>query len=311
MILSVSRRTDIPAFYSDWFLNRISEGYAYVINPFNRKQVSKILLTPEVVDCIVFWTKNPKAMMSRLKGLQEYNYYFQFTLTSYRLDIEENMPPKKEVIETFKALSEAIGKDRVVWRYDPILLNSYYTKEYHFQWFEKFMQELSPYTERCVISFLDFYKKTERNMEHLNIKPFEEQDIFEIAQRFSKVSDKYGVTLEACAEKIDLTGLGIKRGSCIDGNLIARLIGKDINIKKDDTQREECGCAKSVDIGQYNTCNHRCTYCYANYNHEKAAETYQKHMSSSSLITGSLIGDEAITERKMKPLVEDKFDKST
>lgn len=302
MILSVSRRTDIPSFYSEWFFNRIKEGYVYVINPFNRKQVSKVSLRAEDVDCIVFWTKDPKPMLNRLRELKDYKYYFQFTITSYRKDIETNLRPKKELIKTFKDLSEAIGKEKVIWRYDPILLNDFYTKEYHYEWFERFMQELSPYTERCVISFIDFYKKTERSIKHLNIKQFNEEDIYEMAEVLSKISRGYGITLEACSEKFDLSKVGINPTKCIDDRLISKIIGADINVKKDPTQREECGCVKSVDIGQYNTCIHGCAYCYANFDHEKAKLNYKNHNCNYPLLSGELLGDEKITVKKAEHL---------
>jgi hypothetical protein len=300
MIISVSRRTDIPAFYSEWFFNRLKEGYVYVINPFNRKQVSRIPLNPQSVDCFVFWTKDPLPMINRLAELKDYNYYFQFTLTSYRQDVEVNLRPKKEIIKTFKELSTLKGRDRVIWRYDPVFLNEYYNKEYHYEWFEKFMKELCGYTEKCVISFLDFYKKTERNMKHLNIAPFKEEDIYEIAEKFSEIGRKYGILVEACSERLDLCNCGINKSRCIDGDLAAKIMGCRINVKKDDTQREECGCAKSIDIGQYNTCRNNCAYCYANFDHDRAEGNFKRHNSCSPLITGELAGDECITERKME-----------
>lgn len=170
MILSVSRRTDIPAFYSDWFYNRIKEGYVLVRNPFNAHQVSRIKLSPEVIDCIVFWPKNPRAMMSRLSELKGYNYYFQFTLTSYDNTIEVNVPQKKYIIDTFIELSNMIGKDRIIWRYDPILLTDRYDKQYHYKWFDYLAKRLKDYTNKCIISFMDLYRKTERNLGHIQLK---------------------------------------------------------------------------------------------------------------------------------------------
>ncbi len=139
MILSVSRRTDIPAFYSNWFFNRIKEGYALTKNPMNPNHISKVRITPDVIDCIVFWTKNPKNILDKLHLLKEYNYYFQFTLNSYSEDIESGLPSKnKEVINTFREISKKIGKEKVIWRYDPIFLNDKYDIEYHIKYFEKF-----------------------------------------------------------------------------------------------------------------------------------------------------------------------------
>lgn len=163
MILSASRRTDIPNYYSDWFLHRIEEGFVYVRNPMNPHQISKINLSPEVVDCIVFWTKNPKPMLDRLAELKAYSYYFQFTLTGYGTDIEAGVPHKKEsIIPTFQSLSGKIGKEKVIWRYDPILFTDKYTPEYHLKAFEQIASALHGYTNKCVISFVDTYVKNKK-----------------------------------------------------------------------------------------------------------------------------------------------------
>lgn len=299
MIVSVSRRTDIPAFYSNWFFNRLKDGFVYVINPFNRKQVSKIELNPQTVDCFVFWTKDPYPMMERLDELKNFKYYFQFTITAYRNDVELCIRKKKEIINTFKALSEKIGKHKVIWRYDPILLSDFYTKEYHYFWFEKFCKELDGYTEKCVISFIDLYKKTQRNTKQLNMINLTEEDMKEIAFEFSNIARKYNIEIETCSEGIDLTEFGVKKGKCIDDRLVSKIIGTHIDVKKDDTQREVCGCVKSVDIGQYNTCKHNCLYCYANFNYDQVKENCKKHIEGSPVLIGSLKGDEKITIRDM------------
>lgn len=171
MILSVSRRTDVPNYYSDWFYNRIREGYLYVRNPMNAHQVSRIDLSPQVVDCIVFWTKNPANMMAHLHELEGYPYYFQFSLTGYGRDIELNLPDKRTVlIPVFQHLSSRLGKERVIWRYDPILLNGRYTAEYHVKAFEEIAGWLDGYTEKVVISFVDLYAKAKRNLRGLEVR---------------------------------------------------------------------------------------------------------------------------------------------
>ena len=170
MILSASRRTDIPSFYSEWFYNRIKEGYVCVRNPMNIHQISRISLSPDVVDGIVFWTKNPTSMLERIHELDEYTYYFQFTLNSYGKDVERNVPSKNDVIiPTFQRLSSIIGKERVVWRYDPIIINDFYTLDYHKKYFKILCSKLSKYTEKCTVSFVDLYKNTTRNTKPLNI----------------------------------------------------------------------------------------------------------------------------------------------
>lgn len=157
MILSVSRRTDIPAFYSDWFMNRLREGFVYVRNPMNYKQVSNVVLNPEVVDCIVFWTKNPEKLMNHLDEIDQmgYQYYFQFTITPYNHSIEPSLPPKARIIETFKRLSNKIGKEKVVWRYDPIILNEELTIEHHVRSFAEMVASLSEFTTDCIIGLAE------------------------------------------------------------------------------------------------------------------------------------------------------------
>jgi len=159
MIISVSRRTDIPAFYSDWFFKRLEEGFVLVRNPMNPQQVSKVSLSKAVVDCFVFWTKNPKSMLEKLPLLAGYDYYFQFTLNPYDQEIEVNLPKKAEIIKTFIELSNLIGKDRVIWRYDPILLTDKITIGDHLEYFNILAGQLGDYTRKCVISFLDQYQK--------------------------------------------------------------------------------------------------------------------------------------------------------
>ena len=169
MIISASRRSDIPAFFSDWFINRIKERYVFVRNPMNIHQISKIDLSPEVVDCIVFWTKNPLPLINKLDYLNNYNYYFQYTLNSYTNDLEVNLPTKNELIDAFKILSDSIGREKVIWRYDPILINKKYTIEYHELHFEKLAKSLKDYTEKCVISFVDFYRNVNKKLNYLGI----------------------------------------------------------------------------------------------------------------------------------------------
>ena len=199
MILSASRRTDIPNYYSEWFINRIREGFLYVRNPMNAHQVSKINLSPDVIDCIVFWTKNPINMLGKLEELKPYMYYFQFTLTGYGRDVEPNLPHKREVlIPTFQRLSEQIGKERVIWRYDPIFLSDRYTVEYHIKAFEEIAASLAEYTDKVVISFMDFYKKTMRNTRTLAIQQMTAQKTRTLAEKMAEIALRYSLDIETC-----------------------------------------------------------------------------------------------------------------
>lgn len=300
MILSVSRRTDIPAFYSEWFFNRIKEGYVLVRNPMNYNQVSKVSLDPNLIDCIVFWTKDPLNILKRLDELQAYNYYFQITLTPYNKKIERNIRDKDEVVKSFKELSGKIGKEKVIWRYDPIILSNNITIDYHLEKFEKFAQNLSRYTELCIISFLDLYKKTERNMKLLQPLQISKEDMFLIGEEFTKIAKKYDIRIETCSEEIDLSHFNIASSKCIDDNLISRIVGQQLNIGKDKNQREACGCVTSIDIGAYNTCKHGCIYCYANFSARSVNNNIIRHNKNSPFLYGNIEENDKITDRKME-----------
>ncbi len=301
MIISASRRTDIPSYYADWFYNRIKEGYVCVRNPMNVHQISRISLSPDVIDGIVFWTKNPHPMMNRLDLLRNYMYYFQFTINSYGRDIEANIPSKNDmIIPTFRTLSDKIGPERVIWRYDPILLTEKYSVDYHIHYFEEIAKRLSGYTEKCIISFVDLYRNTKSNTKDLGLLPLETTAMYEIAHRMSEIALKYGIKMESCAEKINLDQFGIEHGHCIDCSLFERLLGCRLDLVKDKNQREECGCVASVDIGMYNTCKNGCKYCYANYSANTVAKHYASHNPESSLISGAIGDEDVVKDRVVK-----------
>lgn len=300
MILSVSRRTDIPAFYSEWFLNRIKEGFLYVRNPINKNLVSKLDIKPDIIDCIVFWSKNPKPLMKKLYLLDSYKYYFQFTINPYNDTLERKVPKKSEIIETFTELSEKIGKEKVIWRYDPIFYTNEIDESYHVKYFEEIAKRLFNYTEKCVVSFLDLYKKCERNLKTTSVMILEEEQIEQIMKKLKKIAEKYNLTIETCAEDIDLQCIGIKHGRCIDNDLIERIIGYPIETRKDKNQRQICGCIESIDVGDYNTCLHNCLYCYANFNSQMVDENFEKHNPISPLLVGELKSSDKLNERKIE-----------
>lgn len=300
MIVSASRRTDIPNYYSDWFYRRIKEGFVCVRNPMNPKQVSRIALTPDVVDCIVFWTKNPEPMMSRLDELAAYPYYFQFTLTGYGADIEPGVPHKKDrMIPIFQALSDRIGKDRVIWRYDPILFTNVYTPEYHLKAFEQIAAALAGYTEKCVVSFVDAYAKNKKELAALGTYELGGRECLAFAENLSKTAGKNGMEIASCAERIDLSACGIRHNCCIDRELIERIIGRPIKAKKDKNQRGECGCIESVDIGAYHTCRNGCRYCYANESEKRVRNNYGKYDPASPILCGVISDQDCERERKV------------
>lgn len=305
MILSVSRRTDIPNYYSEWFFNRLKEGFLYVRNPMNFHQISEIKISPDVVDCIVFWTKNPLPMMERLDELEAYNYYFQFTLTGYGNDVERNLPNKKtSVIPIFQELSNRIGKEKVVWRYDPIFFSNRYNVQYHLKAFRSIAEALSGYTEKCVISFLDIYPKNKKNMDNLLSYDLSDSELREFAKELSNIAKENHIKIGSCAEKVDLDEYGIIHNSCIDKELIEKIIGCKLKINKDKNQRIECGCVESVEVGTYNTCKNGCVYCYANYSAKSVESNFQKYDPLSPLLCGHIEKDDKISTRKVVSLKE-------
>ena len=306
MIISASRRTDIPAFFSDWLMNRIKEGFVLVRNPMNSRQISRVRLDRDVVDCFVFWTKNPQKMLARLSELDEmgYKYYFQFTLNPYSHEIEKSLPPKKEVIDTFKTLSQKIGKDRLIWRYDPILYTDIIDNAYHLEHFEYLSRQLKDSTNKCVISFIDFYKKSRRNLEPVNPLQIDDEQKRSLVDAISKLAAESNLTLEMCAEKLDFSEIGIKNGRCIDDKLVESISGGRITVEKDIHQRDSCGCVTSIDIGSYNSCWHNCLYCYANFNQKTVRKNNSLHNPDSPFLYGNFGENDKITDRKMVSILD-------
>ena len=308
MIISASRRTDIPAFYSDWFFNRIKERYVLVPNPYNSKMISRISLDPAVVDCIVFWSKNPAPMLEKLDQLKDYNYYFQFTLNPYGPDIENHLPAISKRIDTFKRLSDRIGKEKVIWRYDPVLTNETYTPGFHKKKFAEIAYELKEHTEKCMLGFIDHYQHIRTAVSQFNIQSLLKADIEEMAVSFKKTVDTCSIQLDTCTVKVDLTHLGIPGGLCIDNQLVERITGYPISVRKDKNQRDICRCAESIDIGTYESCLNGCIYCYAikgNYNTVKY--NLNKHDKNSPMLVGELQEDDIVKERLVKSLRNDQF----
>jgi len=254
MIISASRKTDIPAFYSDWFMQQIGAGCTSVVNSYNGLS-REVSLKPEDVDCFVFWTKNSSPMFKYLNTLDDmgYNYYFQFTLNDYPT-LETNVLDLQKRIDTFKFLSNTIGKNKVIWRYDPLLLTDTLTIEDLLKSIKYIGDELHSYTDKLVFSFLDNYKKIPQGL----YSPDDNQRNT-IVNALLEMNTNWNLELATCAEAYD----GVRHNACIDADLINELFGLDVSGKKDMGQRKLCMCAKSIDIGSYRTCKHGCKYCYA------------------------------------------------
>ncbi|MBV5302804.1 MAG: DUF1848 domain-containing protein [Chlorobium sp.] len=298
MIISVSRRSDIPAFYGEWFMNRLRAGEVLVRNPMQKKQVSRILLTPQTVDAFVFWTKDPTSFLCRLPEIKSlgYPFYFLFTLTPYDGVLEPGVPEKERMVEVFRKLSQLIGADNVVWRYDPVILSNQLSPAWHVEAFNHLAEALAGYTKRCIISFLDDYQKVRRRMQAIRYQLPDKATMGELAALFAESALRNGMALCTCSHDIDLSHLGIMHSRCIDGELIERLSGRTMGgIKKASGQRHACRCVESRDIGSYNTCPHGCLYCYAVSTTATALTVHQRFDPLSPLLCDTLRGDEIIT----------------
>ncbi|MFH1428664.1 MAG: DUF1848 domain-containing protein [Candidatus Margulisiibacteriota bacterium] len=290
VIISASRSTDIPAFHAEWFINRLKAGYVTWVNPFNRQEQ---YISFEKTRVVVFWTKNAKPLLPYLDELDKrnINYYFQYTINNYDKDLEPHIPELSERINTFKTLSNKIGKSRIIWRYDPLIITDKISLDNLLSRIKKVGDELYQYTEKLVISFADIsnYKKVEDNLKRCKIdyKEFGDSDMNTIAKEINNLNKRWQLEVATCSENIDLKSFGIKHNKCIDDELMHRCFSSDQElmkflgysnaiqismfdnntrpILKDKGQRKECGCIMSKDIGQYNTCGHLCVYCYANY----------------------------------------------
>lgn len=298
MIISASRRTDVPAFFPEWLLQRLREEKVLVKNQWRAHHYSEVSLCVDQIDGLVFWTKNPKPLMKYLKEIREmgHSFYFQFTLTPYGENIEPNLPPKKELIETFCELSEEIGAERVIWRYDPIFFTEECSLEAHQKAFEEISASLAGYTQRCVFSFLDLYVSSERRMRNLSYQVPSPEEQIQMAEMIAQTCNKYQMSPFSCSEAQDFSDLGILPSSCIDSSLIAQISGKKKRFIKDKNQREKCGCAESIDIGCYDTCRYECIYCYARQK-KKIEISYDP---SSPALDGWPDSDAVITKRKWK-----------
>ena len=294
MILNVSGRTDIVAFYSKWFMNRYREGFVDVRNPFNPKMVSRIYF--EDVDAIMFCTKNPLPILKYLKEINK-PIIFHVTLTSYHKDIEPNVPNKDKIIEAIKELSNIVGIDNLSVRYDPLFISDKYNIEYHKKAFDRLCLLLDGYVKKIIISFIDDYKNVRKNEKKLNYRKFTENDYQEIGLSFSESARKHGMTVQTCFEDRNLSEYGFNIGECISHEFAYILTGKKYPNWKA-RKEQKCNCVQMVDIGAYNTCNHLCKYCYANYDEEQVSSNMLKHDENSSLLIGHINDDDIIKVRK-------------
>ena len=294
MILFASGRTDIPAFYSNWFINRVKAGFVDVRNPFNQKLVSRIYFSD--VDLIMFCSKNPLPMINKLDTLNV-PVLFHVTITPYSKDVEPNIPDKRLIIDGVKKLSLVLSIDNVVVRYDPIFLSDKYNVDYHIKAFDKLCKNLNGYVNKIIVSFMDEYKNVRSNKNILKYRAFTREDYKKIGEAFSKSAMDNGMSVQTCFEDEDLTQYGFVKGECLSHELAYILTGKKFkssNVRKE----KKCECVQMVDIGDYNSCMHMCKYCYANYDEKAVSSNFERHDDNSSLLIGSIQRDDVIKVRK-------------
>lgn len=306
MIINTGCRTDIPAFYSKWFMNRIRDGFVLVRNPYYPSQVTKYNLSPKVVDCLAFCTKNPEPMLKYLSELDCYKQYWFVTITPYGKDIEPAVPYKEKVIESFKKLSNHIGINSIGWRYDPIFINKDFNVEKHIECFENMAKQLKGYTHNCTISFLDLYEKVRRNAPDL--RPPTEEEQIEIALNFYKIGKANDITINSCCENTFLSKYGLKCNGCMSQEIIEKSINCKLQPPKRKNLRQECNCLMGNDIGSYNTCGHLCKYCYANANRALVIENMKKHNENSPFLIGVSEDGDRVTEAKQKSWIVSEYE---
>lgn len=310
MIINTGQRTDIPAFYSKWFINRIREGYVLVRNPYYPSIVTKFLLNPKVVDVIAFCTKNPRPMFPYLDEIKEFGQFWYITITGFDKDLEPNVPPIDQVIEDFKYLSNKVGKNAIGWRYTPIIVNDKYTKEYHIATFKRIASELENYTSLAVFGFIDLYPKLIKN--HPEIKDTDDETKIEIAKAFKQIADQHHLDLRLCSKEKWLKDYDIDVDGCMRIEDYEKSINTRLNIKqKMEARKNYCACYLSNDIGEYNTCMHLCKYCYANGQESLIRKNYANHDDCSPLLIGHLSKDDKIRDAKQessKELIVNLFD---
>ncbi|WP_462316368.1 DUF1848 domain-containing protein, partial [Methanobrevibacter sp.] len=293
MIINTGSRTDIPAFFHKWFLNRIDEGFVCTRNPYN-DDIYRYPLDSKIIDCLCFCSKNPRPLLKNIDKLDDFNQFWFVTITPYGRDIEVNVPSFKHVIKSFKELSDYLGVNKVSWRYDPIFINEKYSLDFHIDRFEQMASQLSGYTDDCTISFIDLYQKVLRNFPEAKEVTTEERLI--IGEEFAKIADEYDINMKTCVEGTLLDRFGFDSSGCMTQNVIEKAIGNNLNIPKGKYRIRECDCIFGRDIGAYNTCLHGCRYCYANYSTKLVKRNFKLHNPDSPLLVGDVKEHDAVKE---------------
>lgn len=295
MIINTGGRTDTVQYYCDWLLKRFEEGYVLSRNPLFSNKVTRYEMTPNNVDCVVFCSKNYKPILPSIGDIaKKFNIYCHYTITAYGEDIEPGVPSIDKSVETLIKLSEIVGKEKVAWRYDPVLLTQKYTIRLHLEKFEYMAKQLAPYIDRCIFSFVEMYKKLEVNMPELI--PLSIEDMDELGRGLGAIAARYGIHIQTCGTNGDYTSYGIQTSGCMTLDILGKANGVEFRNLKHKGMRAGCHCIESRDIGAYDTCMNGCKYCYANKTPQKAFENYKLHDPNSPLLLGHLKPDDTVQQ---------------
>ena len=305
MIINVGGRTDIVNYYTPWLLNRLSEGYAYSRNPFARENVYKLSLKPEDVDCLLFCSKNYQPILKHIGDIDEkYNILCNYTITAYGKDIEPKVPSINQSIKTLKRLSDIVGSNKILWRYDPILLTEKYTIEKHLETFEDIVEKISPLVYRCIFSFVDMYKKVEENMPE--IIPLTKEDKVKLLKGIGEISERFNLYTQSCATNESYEKYNIHAAGCTTREILEQAHNVVYKNVKGTGIRENCHCIPSRDIGAFNSCLSECKYCYANRKPEIPKNVIKLHDEKSPLLLGHLKENDKLTDTEVIKYIEPK-----
>lgn len=295
MIINTGARTDTVQYYTEWLLRRFREGYVYSRNPLFPDKVTRYELTPDKVDCVEFCSKNYRPILKDLHEITDrFNTHFHYTITAYGKDIEPGVPDIDESIEILYELEKQVGKQRICWRYDPVLLTEKYTVERHLETFEYMASRLSGHVDRCIFSFVEMYRKLDANMPELF--PISDRDKDRIAEGLGRIAKRYGIPIQTCGANGDYSRYGIMGSGCMTLDILGKANGVEFRNLRHKGMRKGCHCIESRDIGAYETCINGCRYCYANQSHERAMENYRMHDPKSPLLIGTLKDSDTVIQ---------------
>ncbi len=305
MVINTGNRTDIPAFFSDWFYNRIREGYVLVRNPYHPEFVTRYRLDPSVVDVISFCTKNPLPILRRIHELDTFRTFFMVTITPYGREIEPYVPDKEKIIDAFRRLSEYAGRDAVSWRYDPVFISEKYTADFHKKKFAEMAEKLKACTDQCVVSFIDLYEKTKKNFPEIRAVPMPVQQ--ELITSFNETAERLDMWIHLCLEDWSLVRSRVDAAGCYSQDVIEKAIKRRLIVPRHVSARQGCNCLLGADIGEYNTCGHGCLYCYANYDRSFVEMNMKRHDPESPLLIGHLTETDTVHDAIQKSWIDNQM----